>query len=511
MTTPAVIETQNIPHEAGGMDAASAVAAEAQGMPEGASATALSGAPEVLTAPKVPAPLLPYQQRWNRDDSPLKLNEKSRRIGITYGEASDIAASRLSGRRNEDYWFSSADESAAVEMTEYVAWWCKSLGKTVEIITGQEEDQEGKFNTLQVRFPSGKRFTAMTSNPRRFRSKGGDVGLDEFAFHEQAEEMLKAATPVTTWGGHLHIFSSHNGEQSVFNRLCQMGHRRTAGTPKPGDMPFSLHRITLLDAVSEGLVEQINRSKGTHYTHEEFIASCRSKCLDEDAWNQEYMCIPSAESTAYLPYSLINTCLQRIAPMPTEDLGQFLQDIATFASGASTITVGVDIGRKRDRFVMWVLAKFGDTRQTAGILRWQNRTFPEMRAAVKAVMVMISPRIRRMCIDATGLGMELAEWATKEWRSRAEAVTFTAQVKADLAPSVRVACEERSIGIPDDVTTKDDLHSIRKVVTSAGNIRYAGERSIDGHADMFWALALALHAGDNSGATARLVEVPADW
>ena len=30
---------------------------------------------------------LPYQQRWIDDESPLKLYEKSRRIGITYATA----------------------------------------------------------------------------------------------------------------------------------------------------------------------------------------------------------------------------------------------------------------------------------------------------------------------------------------------------------------------------------------------------------------------------------------
>ncbi len=36
-----------------------------------------------------PAALLPYQQRWIADKSPLKIGEKSRRIGLTWAEASD--------------------------------------------------------------------------------------------------------------------------------------------------------------------------------------------------------------------------------------------------------------------------------------------------------------------------------------------------------------------------------------------------------------------------------------
>ncbi len=47
----------------------------------------------------VPSVLLPYQQEWIADKSPLKIGEKSRRICLTWAEAADAAlecASELS-------------------------------------------------------------------------------------------------------------------------------------------------------------------------------------------------------------------------------------------------------------------------------------------------------------------------------------------------------------------------------------------------------------------------------
>ena len=41
--------------------------------------------------------LLPYQVRWMADESPIKIAEKSRRIGLTWTEA---AASALSNRND---------------------------------------------------------------------------------------------------------------------------------------------------------------------------------------------------------------------------------------------------------------------------------------------------------------------------------------------------------------------------------------------------------------------------
>ncbi len=472
-----------------------------------------TGAPIVITDAKVRSPLLPYQQRWMADESALKIWSKSRRIGATYAEAADVAMSRLSGRRNEDYWFSSADESAAYEFIEYVVFWSKVAGKVTQAFTEQIDDGTTNGATAYcMRFPSGKRCTAMTSNPRRFRSKGGDVGGDEFAFHEHASEMYKAMSPCTTWGGRLRILSSHNGEQSLFNEFVQMAQRHTRGEAKVGDVPFSLHTTTIEDAVSDGLAEKINEAKGTTYTRESFLAECRAKCRTEDDWLQEYMCVPSAETQAYLPYDLLNTCIARpgLCATPTDDLAKFAADIQHFSRGASALYLGNDIGRTNDWFILWVLGKFGGRWSTVGLLRWRNQRFAAMETAIATAMDFRGEnnlRVHRACIDRTGLGMQLAERMGEKYRSRVEGVNFTQQSKAEMAPRVLVHFQDGTIQIPDDRLMKDDLHSLRKSVTSSGNVRYAGERGANGHADHFWALALALEAADQPVAQGRAVKV----
>ena len=40
------------------------------------------------------------------------------------------------------------------------------------------------------------------------------------------------------------------------------------------------------------------------------------------------------------------------------------------------------------------------------------------------------------------------------------------------------------------------IHSIKRTPTTGGNFRYDAERNEKGHADSFWALALASHAAD---------------
>ena len=75
-----------------------------------------------------------------------------------------------------------------------------------------------------------------------------------------------------------------------------------------------------------------------------------------------------------------------------------------------------------------------------------------------------------------------------------ENINFTLPVKEDLATTILRTFQDKRIRIPVDYNLRQDLHSVRRTVTSAGHTRFDAERSKDGHADRFWSLALALHA-----------------
>ena len=110
--------------------------------------------------------------------------------------------------------------------------------------------------------------------------------------------------------------------------------------------------------------------------------------------------------------------------------------------------------------------------------------------------------MRRCCIDATGLGMQLAERAQDKFgKYRVEGIAFTGPVKEELAYPLKAAFEDGNIRIPMDKFIRADLRGIKKVITASGNVRFAADRGTNGHSDRFWSLALALHAGKdaNSG------------
>lgn len=437
---------------------------------------------DAITTPKTSTGrvLMPYQERWRADDSDLKIWEKSRRIGATFTEANDVAFSRLSGRRNEDYWFSSADESAAYEFADYVRYWMGVAGQVAAGVDREDVEDDGptgKATAFVVKFPNGKRMTAMTSNPRRFRSKGGDVGLDEFAYHDSPAAMYEAAEPCTMWGGRLRILSTHNGEGSEFHRFCEMGQRFIAGAAHRDDIPWSVHRVTLPEAVEQGLVEMINATRGTAYTREQFLADRRKRCRSEDHWNQEYLAIPSVDTTAWLTYDLIRGCESDQAGQP--DL-----------TGSGQLYIGMDIGETQDRTCICVLERVGDILWIRELVVTQGEP---LRVQEEALLSRLrNAKTVRACIDATGVGAQIAQAA--EAMGKGEGLKFSLPVKDMLASPLRGLFEDRKVRVPADAEVREDLHAVRMQRTAGGHPRYDAERTAAGHADRFWSLALAVHA-----------------
>ncbi len=412
---------------------------------------------------------LPFQEKWLNDKSSIKVWEKSRRIGATYIQSYEDVTDVLHGRVPA-VWFSSADETAAKEYILY----CKKWADVFSRANNNERVLKSKTSSsmLQVVFANGGRITALSSNPKNFRSKGGKVVLDEFAHHDQDEELWKAAKPVTSWGFPVRILSTHNGKQCLFYRFIQ---EITEGT-----LPWSLHRTDIHTAVEQGLVDTIKNRVTNQTDRQDFLHQLRKSCFDETVWGEEYCCIPIDEATAFLPYPLIRACEDETAL--TEGILQQRGDLY----------IGIDIGRKNDLTVILVLEQVGELLVTKIIRVLKNETFSRQRQTIFDLLQ--HPKIRRCAIDATGLGMQIAEDCVHTFGiNKIDAVTFTAKRKEEMAYLVKRHFENRTVLIPDNDELRADLHSVHRVVSVTGNTRFDASRAETGsHSDRFWALALAL-------------------
>jgi phage FluMu gp28-like protein len=157
--------------------------------------------------------------------------------------------------------------------------------------------------------------------------------------------------------------------------------------------------------------------------------------------------------------------------------------------------LGGDLGRRRDLTVFWVLESMGDVLWTREVRVLTGATFAAQDRSLDALVKKY--RVRRVCLDQSGLGERVVEEAkTRLGAGLVEGVLFTGPVKQDLASALKRRVEDKTVRVPADPDVREDLHRMRRTVTSAGNVRFDADRSSDGHADRFWALALAVHAAD---------------
>ncbi|MBI4799682.1 MAG: terminase [Desulfarculus sp.] len=313
--------------------------------------------------------------------------------------------------------------------------------------------------------------------PRAFRSKGGKLVLYEFAFHNDPEALWKAAAPIITWGFPARVVSTYNGKGNRYARMV--------ADAKKGNK-WSLHTVTIEDAVAQGLVEKIMGRQPTPEEVRAFLQDCRDIAGDEETYLQEYMCQPVDEASAWLTWELITACEDDGAGDPTRYLG-------------GPCYVGMDIGRRRDQTVIWVDEQVGDVFWTREVIALKNAPFAVQDVALDRVFEFY--RVVRCCMDQTGMGEKMVEDAqARHGKHRVEGVVFSGPVKQDLATNGKQLFEDRRTRIPAQRAIRESHHAVRKTTTSAGNPRFDADRSEAGHADEFWAHMLALHAASQPAA-----------
>ena len=428
------------------------------------------------------AMMLPYQAAWIRDGSRLKLMEKSRQIGLTWATADSLVRRKARKGERYDAWVSSRDEIQAKLFIDD----CKEFVELYKLAAddlGLQVLEDGKSSAFVLKFANGTRINSMSSSPDAQAGKRGDRLLDEFALHRDPRMMYAVAYPGITWGGQLEIVSTHRGSGNFFNELVR--EVREKGNPKG----ISLHRVTLQDALDQGFLFKLQNKLPADYARQEmdeadYFNFIRSGCADEESFQQEYMCSPADDDAAFLEYGLISA-VEYSAGTDWRRLGN------------GRLFAGVDIGRKKDLTVLWVVEQLGDVLYTRHVEGLQNMRKSEQEKVIWPWF----ERCDRICIDATGLGIGWADDAQDKFgEHRVEAVTFTPRSKEALAYPIRGAMEDRTLRIPQDPKIRADLRQVTKQVSTTGNVRFTAERTPDGHADHFWALGLAVHAASSPSA-----------
>lgn len=434
---------------------------------------------------------LPYQQAWIKDQAKLKICEKSRQIGLSYADSYDSVRSTAPAGARLDTWIVSRDEVQAMQYLQYCKRWAKVLKYPAEDLGKVVVDRDKDISAHCLKFSNGQCIYSLSSNPDAIVGKTGNVKLDEFALHREQRTLYAVAKPVVQWGGRLSIISTHRGANTVFAQIIEdIKH-------KSNPMGWSLHTIPIQLAVEQGIVERINEVTGNSDTREQWIARQCAECLDEESWLQEYCCVPADETAAFLSYEMITACEYKQDPSQPSDPSAKPPWQIDLADAKNPLYLGMDIGRVHDLTVLVILERNGDVLYTRHLETLQNTPFSEQETVLWTLLSL--PQLRRACIDSSGIGRQLAERAIERYGRKVEAVNFTGPVKEELAFPLRGSFEDRAIRIPSSPELRADLRAIQKDTTAAGNIRFRADRGPGGHADRFWALALARHAASFVG------------
>jgi phage FluMu gp28-like protein len=460
-----------------------------------ATAPSLVGLTNEATAAAPPPALLPYQQRWVADTAQLKIAEKGRRIGLTWGEAADdvLIASTASG---SNVYYISATEDMAREYIEAAAMWARAFNVAANEVQQGLFADEGKdgadrqIKTFEVTFPrSGHRIVALSSRPANLRGKQGVIVIDEAAFAPDLPGLLKAALAMLMWGDRVRIISTHDGAD---NRFAQLIEEVRAG--KRGRA--TVHTIRFMDAVRDGLYRRVCLRKGRQWTQEA-----------EDAWvdetyafygtdaREELDAIPNASGGAYISLTHIAA---RMVPAWSSDnptgpalvrgqwddgfamlsketreyairgwIAEQLQPHLDRMSPLLRHAIGGDFARTMDLSVWAVGEEQHDlVKHVPLIIELRNCPFSSQEQILKHVIGYLQRK--RFCSgagDASGNGAALGEALQQEFGSQLyEAVKISAQWYVENMPKLRAALQDgTTTGLPRDDQIRDDLRAVQLI------------------------------------------------
>ena len=184
----------------------------------------------------------PHQVNWIEAETPFHeqgrqvcaLAEKSIRIGWTFCDSFKNVRKRLRFKKR-DYLFVTKDYPSALEYMQQSRDFAELFDLTRAIISRGEEylkiprlDDRGRSSPFTeevkvgvIKFDTGSRIIAFSSNPQAMAVYGGDVGIDEFAKHPNAKLLWETAQGRVALGHDIAVWSSHDGEDTLFNQFAQ--------------------------------------------------------------------------------------------------------------------------------------------------------------------------------------------------------------------------------------------------------------------------------------------------
>lgn len=403
--------------------------------------------------------LLPFQRAWVEDDSRFKIWNASRQIGKSFTSACE--AVRDCELNPGTLWVVlSAGERQSLEWMEKAKQWVKAFGLAMTFLE-ERDAPEALMKSAEIRFANGSRIIALPANPDTARGYSANLILDEFAIHKDGGAIWRALYPSITnplkRQLKIRVMSTPKGEGNMFHQLWI----------KEG---WSKHRTTIFDAIAGGLA----------LDPEEL----RTQAGDEDTWRQEFNCEFIDSSRTAFSYEMLAAC-------ETEDASLTWPE-GYIATGP--LYTGIDVGSIHDPTACVTYEKLGQRMHLRERLVLQGVELSQQDNLLDGAI----RRASRVGIDASGIGLDLAQRLRRKHGGKVVAQVTTAPWKRQAFARLQHRFNDKGIAIPLSRELREDFHAYE--VSGAGEqARYRAPRTEDGHSDTASATAHAFDVAEAGG------------
>ncbi len=328
------------------------------------------------------------------------------------------------------------------------------------------------------------------------------------------------------WGARVRIISTHNGANNDFNQLIQ--------DARAGRKNYSIHRITLDDALKDGLYKRIcyvTRKKWSIEAEREWRQKLINNSPTKEAADEEYFCVPNKSGGCAISRVVIEAAMSKEYPVLTlekdNDFNEWPEHLrfAEVKDWCETVllpelkklddkcrhAIGGDFGRVSD------LSSFAPMRIEANLHRTvpflielRNIPFKQQEQILFYTMDRL-PRLIAGAFDATGIGAYLSENARHKYGSqRIQEIKLSNQWYLENMARFKSRFDDQTITIPASDDVASDLSALQFIdgVIKLPATKNASTTGLKRHGDSAIALAMADFASIQIGGEIDYIDVP---
>jgi phage FluMu gp28-like protein len=420
--------------------------------------------------------LTDYQRAFLADASPLRAVLKARQMGFSWLFALEALSRAIAEGRFSI--FVSLNREEAAEKVLYAREMLESLPETLR-------PRLLRAGSWELRLEGGGRLLSFPCRAPRGKANA-DVYLDEMAFYPNSEAVYTGALPVVSHGGRVTLASTPSGDRGMFWKAAvgdNVAGRYSQHRAPWWRAPWFCSDVDAATAHKEMETEERIARFGTPVLARLYGA------LDRAAFQQEYELRFVDSNEAYIGWDEIEAAVHDI---PLRETWAALRALGT------PLYAGMDIGREHDATEIVVISVEGGACAVCAIKTMARTPFHEQEAV--AADAMAQAGVKRLCLDAGGMGGPVAESLYRRFPGRVDPVTFTNGGKEVMAAEVKWRLQSGLLRLPRLPSFLEQLHSVRKSFTGAGRARLSAPSGREHHGDQFWALALALRAAQSADA-----------